>query len=264
MNIQEYLAPANEKPLDRLVSDGGFFSIFRTVACVGDSLSSGEFEATAPDGGTLYLDMFEYSWGQFLARMGGSKVYNFSRGGMTAVEYCKTFGEANDFWNKDKAAQAYIVALGVNDVLNMGQPVGSLDDVCDEDWHKNADTFAGWYGQLLARLREISPDAKFFLMTMPQADWTDGRDELLQAHADLLHAFAEKYPNTYVLDFHAYAPKHDAEFISAFYMGGHLNAMGYRLTAEQTASYVDYIIRHNPRDFKQVPFIGTPYRKENP
>ena len=63
MNINEYLAPAGEKPLDRMVTDGGFCSIFRTIGCVGDSLSSGEFEATGPAGETLYLDMFEYSWG---------------------------------------------------------------------------------------------------------------------------------------------------------------------------------------------------------
>ena len=266
MNIQEYLAPTGEQPLDRMVTDGGFFSIFRTVACVGDSLSSGEFEATGDAGQTLYLDMFEYSWGQYLARMTGAKVYNFSRGGMTAIEYCRTFAEANHFWDPDKACQAYIVALGVNDILNCRQPVGTLADICEEDWHKNADTFAGWYGQLLQRLRAISPDAKFFLMTMPRATWTDrgGNEPLLQAHADLLHQFAAHYPNTYVIDLHAYAPKHDEAFIDAFYMGGHLNAMGYRLTAEQVASYIDYIIRHDPKSFKQVPFIGTPYKKVNP
>ena len=45
MNNQfRYTAPENEKPLDNLVTDGGYASIFRTVAFVGDSLSSGEFE----------------------------------------------------------------------------------------------------------------------------------------------------------------------------------------------------------------------------
>ena len=58
----------------------------RTVACIGDSLSSGEFEAAA-EKGSSYPDMYEYSWGQFMARMCGCKVYNMSRGGMTAKEY---------------------------------------------------------------------------------------------------------------------------------------------------------------------------------
>lgn len=30
---------------------------------------------------------------------------------------------------------------------------------------------------------------------------------------------------------------------------------------EEVTSYIDYIIRKNPEDFKQVAFIGTPYKK---
>jgi len=33
--------------------------------------------------------------------------------------------------------------------------------------------------------------------------------------------------------------------------------MGYLLTATMTLSYIDYIIRHNMDDFKQIGFIGT-------
>ena len=45
MNFQlRYDSPADEKPLENYAPDGGFASIFRTIAFVGDSLSSGEFE----------------------------------------------------------------------------------------------------------------------------------------------------------------------------------------------------------------------------
>ena len=146
MNFFDSFAPADELPLERPVPvGGGMCSIFRTIGCVGDSLASGEFEVrlpAAPEGSdpavlavhgqTVYLDMFEHSWGQHLARMAGCKVYNFSRGGMTASEYCQTFGEANGFWDADKACQAYIVGLGVNDVINARQPMGSMADVCGE------------------------------------------------------------------------------------------------------------------------------------
>ena len=40
----------NEKPLDRIVTDGGFCAIFRKIACIGDSLSSGEFETRTESG----------------------------------------------------------------------------------------------------------------------------------------------------------------------------------------------------------------------
>lgn len=258
-DIKDYLAPADEKPLDRPVVDGGYASIFRRVACIGDSLASGEFEAPLPDGSTGYFDCFEYSWGQFFARMCGSKVYNFSRGGMTAVEYCTSFGEANGFWDPDKAADAYIIALGCNDLDGLKQTVGSIDDVCDEDWHKNADTFAGWYGQLIQRYREIRPDAKYFLMTMPRGPWGTDPEHSADAHQKLLYDMAAHFPNTYVLDFRRYAPEYDEYFREQYFLRGHMNPMGYRLTAEMLASYIDYIIRHNMKDFAKVGFIGTPY-----
>lgn len=83
MRLDDIFDNAAEKPLDNIPPDGGYTAIFRTVACIGDSLSSGEFEAAA-EKGSSYHDMYEYSWGQFMARMCGSRVFNMSRGGMTA------------------------------------------------------------------------------------------------------------------------------------------------------------------------------------
>lgn len=59
------IAPG-EKPLDRIVTDGGMCAIFRRIACIGDSLSSGEFESVKEDGTHVYHDMYEYSWGSFI------------------------------------------------------------------------------------------------------------------------------------------------------------------------------------------------------
>ena len=49
---------ANEKPLEALLEGGGFSAIFRTVGCIGDSLSSGELEAVKSDGTKSYHDYF--------------------------------------------------------------------------------------------------------------------------------------------------------------------------------------------------------------
>ena len=98
MNLDALFNNPNEKPLDHIPSDGGFCGIFRTIACVGDSLSSGEFESYEDDGKVHYCDMYEYSWGQFLGRLAGSKVYNFSAGGMTASGYMEWFADERDFW----------------------------------------------------------------------------------------------------------------------------------------------------------------------
>ena len=260
MNLEEYLTlDENEKPFDRMVTNGGFTGIFRTIGCIGDSLSSGEFESLDAEGKKGYHDYFDYSWGQYLAREAGCTVYNFSRGGMTAKEYCDSFALKNDFWNPAKKCHAYIIALGVNDICNRHQPIGDIGDIDLADYRNNhPETFAGYYGRIISRLKEIQPKARIFLMTMPRSANAE-RLELQRLHAELLHKIAALYEFTYVLDFYRYAPVYDDEFRRRFFLAGHMNPMGYMITAKMVMSYIDYIIRHNPEDFAQVGFIGTPY-----
>lgn len=258
MNIYEYMSVGeNEKPLDRIVTDGGFCSIFRTIACIGDSLSSGEFESVKSDGGKRYHDFYEYSWGQFIGRSCQSTVYNFSMGGMTAKAYVEDFADKKGFWGRDKLAQAYIIALGVNDVSQMlanNLTLGSIADVCLEDYTKNAPTFAGYYAQIIQRVKELQPRAKIFLVSMPRG--ADERDEKRKEVRDLLEEFTKTFNRTYLIDLYTYAPVNDAEYGKKFRLG-HLTPTGYVLTARMIESYIDYIIRKNPEDFKQVGFIGT-------
>jgi len=254
--LTNFLPRKNEKPLEYPVQNGGFCRIFRTIGCVGDSLSSGEFESYDEKGDRHLYDMYEYSWGQFIARTCGNTVYNFSRGGMTAREYCLSFAESRGFWDPALACQAYILALGVNDVINQKNELGSTADIVLSDWRSNAPTFAGYYGQIIQRLREIQPKAKFFLMTIPANH--DEQDTVRAAHASLLTDLTALFPNTYLLDLYRYAPEYNDAFREQFFMGGHMNPMGYIFTAEAVMSYIDYIIRHNMKDFAETCFIGTP------
>ncbi len=259
MDMTEFLPVENEKPLDRLPVDGGYTSIFRTIACVGDSLSSGEFESLDSDGKTGYHDMFEYSWGQYMARAAGIKVYNFSRGGMSAKWYMETFADEKGFWDPELKAQAYILALGVNDVKAANiDYLGKVSDICPEDYTKNAQTFAGYYGAIIQRYKAIQPNARFFLVARPHSGWAEG-DELAAKHRQLLLDIAELFDNTYVIDLFTYGPAYDREFKKNFYLGGHMNPCGYKLTARMVMAYIDYIVRHNMQDFKQIGFMGTPY-----
>lgn len=259
MDMTSYYAISGEKPLDRIPADGGLAGIFRRVCCIGDSLSSGEFESLDANGNKGYHDMFEYSWGQYFARFVGTEVLNFSRGGMTAIEYCKTFAENNHFWDEDKLCQCYIIALGVNDLLNIKMPLGTLADMNTEDYTKNnEETFAGWYTRIILRLKQMQPKARFFLMTMLH-NGDEAHDAIVDAHAALLHEIAGALDFTYVIDFAKYGPVQDAEYHRYFYLGGHLNSAGYLLTSRMLASYMDYIIRNNPEDFAQVGFIGKPF-----
>ncbi|MBE6598082.1 MAG: SGNH/GDSL hydrolase family protein [Ruminococcaceae bacterium] len=260
MDINKLFFDPAEQPLDSFPADGGFVGIFRTIACIGDSLSSGEFVSINGEGRKSWHDMYDYSWGQYIARMAGCKVYNFSSGGMTARIYLDYFADRHGYWSHDLAAQAYIIALGVNDIINDGLELGTVADIDTADYRNNKPTFAGDYGQIIGRYREIQPKAKFFLMTMPHDRGDDS--EMIrraEAHAQLLYDMAELFSNTYVLDFMKYAPVYNEEFQDKFYLVDHMNPMGYLLTARMVVSYIDYIIRHNIKDFVQVPFIGTPF-----
>jgi len=259
MDFENYYPQKNEKPLDRIVSDGGFCSIFRKIGCVGDSLSSGEFDSVQSDGTVLGRDLYEHSWGQYLARMCGCTVYNFSAGGMTAKEYCETFAEEKGFWSPELACDAYIIAMGVNDIINFDHPLGSVDDLNHDDWKANQVSFTAYYGQIIQRLKEISPRAYFFLMTIPRENKGEERARKIELQCQAVRALAEQYDRTYLLDFNRYAPVFDEKFREHFFMGGHMNPCGYYLISRMVASYIDYIIRHNTGDFREAAYVRTPY-----
>ena len=262
MDFKNYMAIPGEKPLDNIVTNGGFCGIFRKIGCIGDSLSSGEFESLKGEA-KGYHDYFDYSWGQYIARDAGCTVYNFSRGGMSAKEYCTEFAELQDFWNCERRCQAYIIALGVNDVYaaDRGEiELGSTADADVNDWRNNKETIIGYYAQIIQRYKEIQPKARFFLMTMPRDVVTpESVNTLMDKHAEELYKLADMFEYCYVIDLRRYAPLYDEEFDKNFRLGGHLNAAGYRLTALMVESYIDYIIRNNPKDFTQIGFVGTPF-----
>lgn len=264
MDINDFIGiKEGEKPLDRLAENGGFCSIFRTITCIGDSLASGEFESKNAEGERHYHDFYEYSWGQFLGRSCGSTVYNFSRGGMTAKEYIESFAEENNFWSKDKLAQAYVIALGVNDIFGRAKyDFGDFSDVNLTDYHKNGRTFVGYYAEIIQRVKELQPRAKIFLVTIPKGHL--GNDEQKKQHRDLLKKFTEVFKNTYLIDLYEYSPVQDEKFVEVFWQG-HMAPTGYVVMAKMIGSYIDYIIRANPAEFKQVGFIGTDlyYDKED-
>ena len=154
---------------------------------------------------------------------------------------------------------------GVNDLnLTANKTIGTTDDVCLDDYTKNADTVTGWYARIIQRYKTVSPDAKFFFVTLPRNDKTDESSVKVRArYAEfnkILREFTEIFDNSYVIDLEKYFPVMDDEYRKNFYLGGHLNPMGYILTAKVISSYIDYIVRHNYKDFKQVGFIGTPYK----
>ena len=264
MDLAKYLNKENEQPLDNIVTNGGFCGIFRTVVCIGDSLSSGEFESRT-NGKTGYHDYYDYSWGQFMARDAGLTVYNFSQGGLTAKSFLE-IAEGRGWYDEEKKARGYIIALGVNDVSGIMRgelKLGTVADIDPDDDRNNKPTFAGYYGSIITKYKKIQPKAKFFLVSCPREPGSSEVQAWYDQHAVLLHEIAKLYEGCYVIDLRRYAPVYDAEFHRNFYLGGHLNAAGYRLTALMVESYIDYLIRRSPEDFKQIGFVGTSHHNES-
>ena len=94
----------------------------------------------------------------------------------------------------------------------------------------------------------------------------DGLKELLENPeitkkvAEALYALAEQCDNAYVIDLYQYGPVYDDEFEQRFYLDNHMNPSGYLFTAKLIDSYIDFIIRHHPEEFRAAGFIGTGVR----
>lgn len=244
-----------EKPLENLVGGYSNTAIFRKIAFIGDSLSSGEFETVDENGNRGYHDLFDYSWGQYIAINNGSFAYNFSQGGMTAKWYLDSFADEKGFFDKDKACQAYVIALGVNDIYNQNMKIGTAEDITATEFADER-PFISYYAEIIRKYKEISPDAKFFFVTFPNEGESRNKEKT-EGMINALYALAEHFNNSYVINLFEYGPVYDDEFRDKYFLHGHMNPMGYILTAKLIDSYIDYIIRTNPADFKNVGFIGT-------
>ena len=256
MNWKNELYITDEQPLDRLVEGYSNTAIFRKIAFVGDSMSSGEFETRDKDGNPGYHDLYDYSWGQYIARKNGLTAYNFSRGGMTAKEYVESFAQANGFWDEDKVCQAYVMALGVNDIYNFRYEVGSVEDINMEDYRQNKPTTIGYYASIIQRYKTMRPDAKFFLVTIPNNIPADFPEETA-AFREELYKLAEMFDNTYILDLYQYGPVLDETFREHYYLHGHMTPSGYIMIAKLIDSYIHYLVKKNPADFKYTGLVGS-------
>ncbi len=243
-----------EKPLDIIKDNCGFASIFKKIGVIGDSLSSGEFESTNDKGEITYHDMYEYSWPSILERITGTKYDNFSRGGMTFKEFYETWADKNNFWKKE---QAYIIFLGNNDLFVYNQKVGSIDDINIKDSSKNNDTYFGYLGKVISKLKLIEPDSRIFLTSLQIDNLSPERTKVVREVREEMKKVVKLFTYTYLIDFTEYLFLYDEEARNKIAMGFHPNPLGYYSLALAFGNYIDYIIRKYPDDFRKIPFIGT-------
>ena len=180
---------------------------------------------------------------------------------MTAEAFFNGFGNECGAYKYENLCQAYIIALGVND-LNGKLEIGDAKTARETLRPADDPTILNYYGAVIKSIKKKQPDAKIFLMTIPRNEQKEGEAvEKRDAYCEELRKFAELFENTYIIDLHKYAPVYDEKFRQTFFLG-HMTATGYMFTAKLVMSYIDYYIRKYPSDFSQVGFIGTPYKYE--
>ena len=154
-----------------------------------------------------------------------------------------------DIRAKAHPCQAYIIALGCNDKRNF-EAGNAKKDINLKDYTKNAETFAGYYGGIIQRVKEFQPDAHFFVVTLPQM-YGD------KDFSEQVRAMAEIFDQTYVIDFEKYAIDFSAPGNREKYMlMGHLNAAGYQYVAWMFLTYINSIIEQNLPAFADVALMN--------
>lgn len=248
-----------ERPLEHIIRDGGLTRIFRTAGVVGDSLSSGCMEYKGSSGNALGYDRYEFSWIQQMRGICGfDKAEIFSVGGLTSKTFWTTQSQKVKNLREDgenHKCQLYFIALGVNDIADTTMEVGTPDDISNE----SSTTFYGYYSRIIKLIQSQQPKARIFLVGLPNHNkmtiWGKRFTDFKNAIADMPNHFNF----VYYLNLYEYEKPYDSEFQKIYFNGFHENALGYARTAWVISSYVDWYIRHNYEEFREVGFIGTDY-----
>ena len=258
---QKAISGDSQNPLEIIKQDGGMLSIFDSITCIGDSLTAGCYEHTET-GSTVWTTIEKYAYPTHIAKMTGCKVQNYGRSGRTALDGDNSWlswADSQGWLTADDKTDAYIIALGTNDIGVEGGFSGDVTTDIAESYANNAVTSVGGYDKIIRRILENQPKAKIFCVCLPH---TRNTAETIAVANTAIKAIAELYPdNCYVLDLETYYVQRSdvSAYKVKYYNGGHRNAMGYKELANVYATYIDWIIRNNIADFANVQFVETDY-----
>lgn len=219
--------------------------IFRRVVCCGDSLTSGHIETDT----SQVKSNPKYCWAYYLGLKNNAEYINCGISGASA----RTWLKKEDGLGKAYAAsttQAYIVAFGMNDSnsnLSSYTPLGTPADI-----GQDVDTFYCRYGEVIANLHYISPDAYIFLFLMPDENTT--RAPYNEAIEYIGENYGASY-NLHVVDLRNYKDYFDMQSIMVDYTHYHWTAVGYKQFAEVIDLAISDYILANIQSFQNLNLI---------
>ena len=246
-------------PIRKVLHHEGYVSIIRHNGGIGDSLSSGEHESFK-EGTKGFHDYYEYSWGQFIARKCGNRVINFSCGGLRCDTFFQYIEDNNPFIDENRC-QVYIIALGLNDISHLSEAYpdgfGSLEDVDYSNEDNNRNSFIGQYYRIIQKLRKFEEKCRIFLINIPKESCHSKKQkEQYDKFREMQIQMVKNNEFLYLIDLRKYAPIYGKRIKKKYFLGGHMSAAGYKFTSDLVITYLDYYIRKNMDDFKQIGFIG--------
>lgn len=231
------------------------FSAFLNFSAIGDSLTFGLSPATYTSGGEVatWGGNNNCSWVRHLEVLTGASSRNLGVSGATA----RSWIASNDGYAKminGKRTQAYIIGLGINDVISESYPAGELTDIDFSDYHNNADTFIGNYAGIIQRIMEFNTGAKVFVLGNPRANYNDGTVNnskyLLLKQMCELTGFAGV---AYFVDLYADWKKYyESEAIEKWRRGVHYSPPAYHHIARIMLSALSQRMTDDFKDFELI------------
>lgn len=230
-----------QTPISEIKADGGYANVLRKVGIVGDSLSCGALDIQ--NGNSAVDNWEEYSWAKFMARRTDCELVKLAQGGLQVANWLATPfpTTARETTNK---CDSYFIMLGHNDQSTLS---GNIDDVNVSDLSQSGNTTYGNLGKIVGILKEANPKAKIFFITYPlyMCEYK-GVNTMLREICDKVGG--------YLIDLYAYDKTTDY-----FKDVTHLTPFGYYTWATEIMTYVDYIMRNNMADFKDIGYATKDY-----
>lgn len=141
-------------------------SLFERLGVIGDSFASGTLYYNSN-----YVDKYNISWPQILARKLGITATNYSTGGLTTRSFLSNTSRGMNYLLSQPADNLYLLVLGINDAYSLGTAyLGSIEDITmSSSYADYPDTFYGNYGKIIEMTKEHAPNAKLVMFNIANA-----------------------------------------------------------------------------------------------
>ena len=213
---------------------------------IGDSLSVGYIGNMKT--GEIKDRALEKSWPQILARICGNTAVNMGfSGATTKTWYTDKYYGLIDAIKPENKCELYIVGIGTND----RGTIGTIDDIDWDNYENNADSFYGNYAKIVQKLKEISPNAIVFVLTLPPDRLEENKNAAIKAIAE-----SKNLKNVFLIDLNGdYGKYYNMDVITKYMYKYHYTSLGYANIAALMKMILSAEMEKHASEMSQIGFI---------